>query len=153
MVSYVIYLFILPFISCIFSERSKFAFSQTHNTCFLAHYALPVTSKLYHLGDLDAASRSFGFRGEALASISDVALVEIVTKAYGKPNGYRKVIKVSTVTIFNKLLFSLLFISIWTAINFSMVFSYWDPSVCILELVIGKMWAQQVGRSSGHCIC
>ncbi|XWS42239.1 hypothetical protein CRYUN_Cryun17cG0151000 [Craigia yunnanensis] len=52
-----------------------------------------VTSKLYHLGDLDAASRSFGFRGEALASISDVALVEIVTKAYGKPNGYRKVIK------------------------------------------------------------
>ncbi|XVE87550.1 hypothetical protein DITRI_Ditri18aG0126500 [Diplodiscus trichospermus] len=52
-----------------------------------------VTSKLYHLGDLDAASRSFGFRGEALASISDVALVEIATKAYRKPNGYRKVIK------------------------------------------------------------
>ncbi|XP_021275335.1 DNA mismatch repair protein MLH3 isoform X4 [Herrania umbratica] len=52
-----------------------------------------VTSKLYHLGNLDAASRSFGFRGEALASISDVALVEIITKAHGKPNGYRKVIK------------------------------------------------------------
>ncbi|KAA3457610.1 DNA mismatch repair protein MLH3 isoform X2 [Gossypium australe] len=52
-----------------------------------------VTSKLNHLSDLDAASSSFGFRGEALASISDVALVEIVTKAYGRPNGYRKVIK------------------------------------------------------------
>ncbi|XP_040937554.1 DNA mismatch repair protein MLH3 isoform X3 [Gossypium hirsutum] len=52
-----------------------------------------VTSKLNHLSDLDAAGSSFGFRGEALASISDVALVEIVTKAYGRPNGYRKVIK------------------------------------------------------------
>ncbi|PPD80725.1 hypothetical protein GOBAR_DD22355 [Gossypium barbadense] len=52
-----------------------------------------VTSKLNHLSDLDAASSSFGFRGEALASVSDVALVEIVTKAYGRPNGYRKVIK------------------------------------------------------------
>ncbi|KAK8653150.1 hypothetical protein V6N13_127163 [Hibiscus sabdariffa] len=52
-----------------------------------------VTSKLSHLSDLDAASSSFGFRGETLASISDVASVEIVTKAYGRPNGYRKVIK------------------------------------------------------------
>ncbi|XP_038997631.1 DNA mismatch repair protein MLH3-like [Hibiscus syriacus] len=54
-----------------------------------------VTSKLSHLNDLDAGSSGFGFRGETLASISDVALVEIVTKAYGRPNGYRKVIKVS----------------------------------------------------------
>ena len=60
MVSYVIYLFTLPFISCIFSDGSKFSFSQTHNACFLAHYALPVTSKLYNLGDLDAGMQPAG---------------------------------------------------------------------------------------------
>ncbi|GKV30207.1 hypothetical protein SLEP1_g39048 [Rubroshorea leprosula] len=52
-----------------------------------------VTSKLYRPVNLDAAGGSFGFKGEALASISDVSLLEIVTKAHGKPNGYRKVIK------------------------------------------------------------
>ena len=156
MVSYVIYLFILPFISCIFSERSKFAFSQTHNTCFLAHYALPVTSKLYHLGDLDAASRSFGFRGEALASISDVALVEIVTKAYGKPNGYRKVLKVSTMAFF---FFFINFFFLCYSFRFELQLTFpcfflcRDPSVCISELMMtGKVWEQQVGHSSGLCI-
>lgn len=29
-----------------------------------------------------------------MASISDVALLEVVTKASGRPNGYRKVMKV-----------------------------------------------------------
>lgn len=53
-----------------------------------------ATSKLQHLADMDAASRTFGYRGEALASISDVSLLEIMTKAYGRPNGYRKVMKV-----------------------------------------------------------
>ncbi|XP_020532764.1 DNA mismatch repair protein MLH3 isoform X2 [Jatropha curcas] len=52
-----------------------------------------VTSKLHHLADMDSANESFGFRGEALASISDVSLLEIVTKARGMPNGYRKVLK------------------------------------------------------------
>ncbi|KAK7816296.1 dna mismatch repair protein mlh3 [Quercus suber] len=52
-----------------------------------------ATSKFHQLADMDAASGCFGFRGEALASISDVSLLEIVTKAYGRPNGYRKVIK------------------------------------------------------------
>ncbi|KAI3784177.1 hypothetical protein L1987_43271 [Smallanthus sonchifolius] len=36
---------------------------------------------------------SFGFRGEALSSISDVSLLEVFTKAHGMPNCYRKVIK------------------------------------------------------------
>ncbi|XP_059437766.1 DNA mismatch repair protein MLH3 isoform X2 [Corylus avellana] len=52
-----------------------------------------ATSKFHQLADMDAAGGSFGFRGEALASISDVSLLEITTKAYGRPNGYRKVIK------------------------------------------------------------
>ncbi|XP_043810058.1 DNA mismatch repair protein MLH3 isoform X3 [Manihot esculenta] len=52
-----------------------------------------VTSKLHHLADMHAANWSFGFRGEALASISDVSLLEIVSKARGRPNGYRKVLK------------------------------------------------------------
>ncbi|KAA8547596.1 hypothetical protein F0562_004025 [Nyssa sinensis] len=52
-----------------------------------------ATSKLDQLSDMDAATGSFGFRGEALGSISDVSLLEIVTKAHGRPNGYRKVMK------------------------------------------------------------
>ncbi|KAK9284262.1 hypothetical protein L1049_023432 [Liquidambar formosana] len=51
---------------------------------------LQLTSKLHPLANMDAAKGSFGFRGEALGSISDVSLLEIVTKAHGKPNGYRK---------------------------------------------------------------
>lgn len=43
---------------------------------------------------METASESFGFRGEALASISDISLLEITTKAVGRPNGYRKVMKV-----------------------------------------------------------
>ncbi|PON82743.1 DNA mismatch repair protein [Trema orientale] len=52
-----------------------------------------ATSKYDHLADKDTETRSFGFRGEALASISDVSLLEVVTKASGRPNGYRKVMK------------------------------------------------------------
>ncbi|KAF5181679.1 Dna mismatch repair protein mlh3 [Thalictrum thalictroides] len=42
---------------------------------------------------MDVASESFGFRGEALSSLSDISLIEVTTKAHGRPNGYRKIIK------------------------------------------------------------
>lgn len=53
-----------------------------------------VTSKICHLADIDGNTRSFGFRGEALSSISDIALLEMTSKTHGKANGYRKIIKV-----------------------------------------------------------
>ncbi|XP_038903643.1 DNA mismatch repair protein MLH3 isoform X2 [Benincasa hispida] len=52
-----------------------------------------VTSKFHDLVDMDSKCGTFGFRGEALASISDVSLVEIITRACGRANGYRKVLK------------------------------------------------------------
>ncbi|KAJ4898911.1 MUTL protein-like protein 3 [Raphanus sativus] len=52
-----------------------------------------ATSKFNDFTNVETASESFGFRGEALASISDISLLEITTKAVGRPNGYRKVMK------------------------------------------------------------
>ncbi|XP_031093800.1 DNA mismatch repair protein MLH3 isoform X2 [Ipomoea triloba] len=52
-----------------------------------------ATSKYDPLDDMNSVPLSFGYRGEALSSITDVSLVEIVTKAHGRPNGYRKVLK------------------------------------------------------------
>ncbi|KAL9690720.1 hypothetical protein QQ045_011128 [Rhodiola kirilowii] len=52
-----------------------------------------ATSKMKSLADMDALSTSFGFRGEALGSVSDISLLEIITKTHGMPNGYRKIIK------------------------------------------------------------
>ncbi|KAL0739477.1 hypothetical protein Bca4012_015687 [Brassica carinata] len=52
-----------------------------------------ATSKFHDFTNVEVASESFGFRGEALASISDISLLEITTKAVGRPNGYRKVMK------------------------------------------------------------
>ncbi|CAI9758074.1 unnamed protein product [Fraxinus pennsylvanica] len=49
-----------------------------------------ATSKIDHLAVMDGTG---SFQGEALGSISDVSLLEIVTKARGMPNGYRKVMK------------------------------------------------------------
>lgn len=53
-----------------------------------------ATSKFHDFTNVETASESFGFRGEALASISHISLLEITTKAVGRPNGYRKVMKV-----------------------------------------------------------
>ncbi|XP_055803099.1 DNA mismatch repair protein MLH3-like isoform X3 [Solanum dulcamara] len=52
-----------------------------------------ATSKYSHSDDMHAFPASFGFKGEALSSISDVSLLEIITKTHGRPNGYRKVLK------------------------------------------------------------
>ncbi|KAK4347571.1 hypothetical protein RND71_033910 [Anisodus tanguticus] len=52
-----------------------------------------ATSRYSHSDDMHAFPESFGFKGEALSSISDVSLLEIVTKIHGRPNGYRKVLK------------------------------------------------------------
>ncbi|WMV16493.1 hypothetical protein MTR67_009878, partial [Solanum verrucosum] len=42
---------------------------------------------------MHALPASFDFKAEALSSIYDIFLLEIVTKAHGRPNRYRKVLK------------------------------------------------------------
>ncbi|KAL1566679.1 DNA mismatch repair protein MLH3 isoform X1 [Salvia divinorum] len=52
-----------------------------------------VTSKVDYLA-LDASTTdNLDYHGEALCSISDVSLLEIVTKARGKSTGYKKILK------------------------------------------------------------
>ncbi|KAL3629906.1 hypothetical protein CASFOL_026218 [Castilleja foliolosa] len=52
-----------------------------------------TTSKSDHLVLMDTGTETLDFHGEALSSISDISLLEIVTKARGKPNGYKKIMK------------------------------------------------------------
>lgn len=53
-----------------------------------------ATSKFHDImGDAESSSRSFGLNGEALASLSDISVVEVRTKARGRPNSYCKIIK------------------------------------------------------------
>ncbi|XP_031382193.1 DNA mismatch repair protein MLH3 isoform X4 [Punica granatum] len=52
-----------------------------------------ATSKCWPSDDTGTTFGSFGSRGEALASISDVSLIEMITKTHGSPNGYRKILK------------------------------------------------------------
>ncbi|XP_034578389.1 DNA mismatch repair protein MLH3 isoform X3 [Setaria viridis] len=53
-----------------------------------------TTSKFHNvMGDGELSPRSFGLNGGALASLSDISVVEIRTKARGRPNAYCKIIK------------------------------------------------------------
>ncbi|WVZ62846.1 hypothetical protein U9M48_012542 [Paspalum notatum var. saurae] len=53
-----------------------------------------TTSKFHNLMvDGELSPRSFGLNGEALASLSDISVVEVRTKARGRPNSYCKIIK------------------------------------------------------------
>ncbi|KAG5623137.1 hypothetical protein H5410_008355 [Solanum commersonii] len=51
------------------------------------------TSKYSHSEDMHAFPASFGFKREALSSISGIFLLVVVTKTHGKPNGFSKVLK------------------------------------------------------------
>ncbi|CAN6211363.1 unnamed protein product [Urochloa humidicola] len=53
-----------------------------------------TTSKFYNvMDDGELSPGSFGRNGEALASLSDISVVEVRTKARGRPNSYCKIIK------------------------------------------------------------
>ncbi|XP_059066058.1 uncharacterized protein LOC131059993 isoform X2 [Cryptomeria japonica] len=52
-----------------------------------------ATSKLHTLAELNLGVKTLGFRGEALSSLSDVALLEVTTRARGSPNAYTKIVK------------------------------------------------------------
>lgn len=76
-------------------EGHLYKVSYVHSVTFLwFFFFVLVTSKVDRLALVDASTENLDFHGEALCSISDVALLEIVTKARGKPDGYRKILKV-----------------------------------------------------------
>ncbi|XP_051125704.1 DNA mismatch repair protein MLH3 isoform X2 [Andrographis paniculata] len=52
-----------------------------------------ATSKVDQMTLMDTGFENLDSHGEALCSISNVSLLEIVTKARGKPNGYKKIMK------------------------------------------------------------
>ena len=45
------------------------------------------------MDDGRSSTDGLGFRGEALLSLSNISIVEVRTKARGKPNAYCKIIK------------------------------------------------------------
>jgi len=61
---------------------------------FFYYNCITATSKFHNvMVDEELSSRSFGLNGEALASLSDISVVEVRTKARGRPNSYCKIIK------------------------------------------------------------
>lgn len=63
-------------------------------TMLMVYYFATATSKFHNvMADGELSPRSFGLNGEALASLSDISVVEIRTKARGRPNSYCKIIK------------------------------------------------------------
>ncbi|XP_047310426.1 DNA mismatch repair protein MLH3 [Impatiens glandulifera] len=52
-----------------------------------------ATSKFDNWDGKDDFNGSFGLRGESLSSMSDISLLEIVTRTHGRPHGYSKVMK------------------------------------------------------------
>jgi len=61
-----------------------------------------TTSKFHNvMEDKELSPRSFGLNGEALASLSDISVVEVRTKARGRPNSYCKIIKAPPLSFFN----------------------------------------------------
>lgn len=52
-----------------------------------------ATSKLHDLVDLESGIATLGFRGEALSSLSDIAILEITSRIRGSPNVYKKILK------------------------------------------------------------
>ncbi|KAG0465893.1 hypothetical protein HPP92_020057 [Vanilla planifolia] len=59
-----------------------------------------ATSKIPNVADIASTMETLGFRGEALASLSNISLVEIRSKACGQPNAYCKIIKCSKCLFF-----------------------------------------------------
>lgn len=103
-----------------------------------------ATSKFLNLVDLNASSENFGFRGEVLASISEVSLLEIVTKTYGRPNGYRKVLKVgiTSYALFRETLFVSLLL-LMQGLCFYIVCRGASAYILVL-MMIERKWAPQV---------
>lgn len=70
-----------------------------------------------------------------MASISDVSLLEILTKAYGRANGYRKVMKVWAFYCFAFVVHNRIGLCLYASlalVDFSSIF-HRDANVCILE--------------------
>lgn len=70
-----------------------------------------------------------------MASISDVSLLEILTKASGRPNGYRKVMKVWVHCSFKFFVHNRIALRLYASlalVDFSSIFLR-DANVCILE--------------------
>ena len=65
------------------SSSVMFPFCLTILTMVSYASFTPATSKYSHSDDMHAVPASFGFEGDALSSISDVSLLEIVTQTQG----------------------------------------------------------------------
>lgn len=52
-----------------------------------------ATSKYHLINEAEHDTGKVSFKGEALSSLSDISLVEVRTKARGRPNAYCKIIK------------------------------------------------------------
>lgn len=98
------------------------------------------------MDNMELNPRNFGLNGEALASLSDISVVEVRTKARGRPNSYCKIIKASSKLWISSLLCILFIYTLLMHLNF--LLSIAQGSKC---LHLGIDDQREVVGTTGNC--
>eukprot|EP00898_Chlorokybus_atmophyticus_P005853 jgi/Chlat1/6269/Chrsp44S05861 len=85
---------------CLRHGMASASLQTVHVVLNMLQLTTSSTSKLHSLKDFEAGVATLGFRGEALASLAEVSVLDITTKYKSTAGTYRKVVKTGKVVSF-----------------------------------------------------